>query len=89
MSVKEYRGLPTSCDETTLGPLDTPHTHEITPHTHGITAVPHGITCHMKPFAWVRFGSDGRIEGPILDADERMCDTRRSFWTPLHLPLNR
>jgi hypothetical protein len=80
MSVKEYWGLPMSCDETTLDPRDKPHTH-------GITAVPHGITCHMKPFAWVRFGSDGRIEGPILDTDERICDIRRKEWTPLHLPV--
>lgn len=37
-----------------------------------------------KPVAWVRYRSDGGIEGPILDSDSRMCDTRRSFWTPLH-----
>jgi len=49
----------------------------------------HGVTCQLKPFAWVRFGSDGRIDGPILDTDERMSDTRRSEWTPLHLPMIR
>lgn len=36
--------------------------------------------------AWVRFRSDGGIEGPIMDADSRMSDTRRQSgaWTPLY-----
>jgi hypothetical protein len=34
--------------------------------------------------AWVRYRSDGGFEGPIMDTDARMCDTRRSFWTPLY-----
>ncbi|MBU9532830.1 hypothetical protein KTE49_20560 [Burkholderia multivorans] len=40
-----------------------------------------------KPTAWVRFRSDGGFEGPIMDTDERMCDTRRKSgaWTPLFL----
>jgi len=33
--------------------------------------------------AWVRECSDGTLEGPILDNDSRMCDTRRKFWTRL------
>lgn len=35
--------------------------------------------------AWVRFCSDGGIEGPILDNDRRMDDARRKSgtWTPL------
>ncbi|WP_176047870.1 hypothetical protein [Burkholderia sp. BCC1644] len=39
-----------------------------------------------KPTAWVRFRSDGGFEGPIMDSDERMCDTRRKSgaWTPLY-----
>lgn len=37
-----------------------------------------------KPVAWVRYRSDGGFEGPIMDTDTRMCDTRRSFWTPLY-----
>jgi hypothetical protein len=36
-----------------------------------------------EPVAWVRYRSDGGFEGPIMDSDARMCDTRRSFWTPL------
>jgi hypothetical protein len=36
------------------------------------------------PVAWVRYRSDGGFEGPIMDTDSRMCDTRRSFWTPLY-----
>ncbi|SDV49249.1 hypothetical protein SAMN05216551_107184 [Chitinasiproducens palmae] len=35
------------------------------------------------PVAWVRYRSDGGFEGPIMDTDARMCDTRRGFWTPL------
>lgn len=38
----------------------------------------------QKPTAWVRFRSDGGFEGPIMDTDARMCETRRSFWTPLY-----
>ncbi|PVX86430.1 hypothetical protein [Paraburkholderia unamae] len=38
----------------------------------------------QAPIAWVRFRSDGGFEGPIMDSDSRMCDTRRSFWTPLY-----
>jgi hypothetical protein len=37
----------------------------------------------QEPVAWVRYRSDGGFEGPIMDSDSRMCDTRRSFWTPL------
>jgi hypothetical protein len=37
-----------------------------------------------EPLAWVRYRSDGGFEGPIMDTDERMCDARRSFWTPLY-----
>ncbi|HEP6431533.1 TPA: Lar family restriction alleviation protein [Burkholderia cenocepacia] len=39
------------------------------------------------PIAWVRFRSDGGFEGPIMDSDERMCDTRRKSgaWSPLFL----
>ncbi|WP_205191323.1 hypothetical protein [Burkholderia sp. LMG 13014] len=39
-----------------------------------------------KPIAWVRYRSDGGFEGPIMDTDERMCDTRRESgaWTPLY-----
>ncbi|MBA1366947.1 hypothetical protein [Burkholderia gladioli] len=39
------------------------------------------------PTAWVRFRSDGGFEGPIMDSDERMCDTRRTCgaWMPLYL----
>lgn len=37
-----------------------------------------------KPFAWFRRRSDGYLEGPIFDGDERICDTRRAFWTPLY-----
>lgn len=39
------------------------------------------------PTAWVRFRSDGGFEGPIMDSDERMCDTRRKSgaWSPLFL----
>jgi hypothetical protein len=37
-----------------------------------------------EPVAWVRYRSDGGFEGPIMDTDARMCDTRRSFWTPLY-----
>lgn len=39
------------------------------------------------PAAWVRFRSDGGFEGPIMDSDERMCDTRRKSgaWPPLYL----
>ncbi|MBN3851953.1 hypothetical protein G3N59_01045 [Paraburkholderia sp. Ac-20340] len=36
------------------------------------------------PVAWVRYRSDGGFEGPIMDTDSRMCDTRRNFWTPLY-----
>ena len=36
------------------------------------------------PVAWVRYRSGGGFEGPIMDTDLRMCDTRRSFWTPLY-----
>ncbi len=37
------------------------------------------------PVAWVRFRSDGGIEGPILDTDPRMDDVRRKSgaWTAL------
>lgn len=37
------------------------------------------------PIAWVRFCSDGRYEGPIMDCDKRMDGSRRSsgVWTPL------
>ena len=38
----------------------------------------------QKPVAWIRECSDGGIEGPIMDDDRRMDDTRRSFWTPLY-----
>jgi len=41
-------------------------------------------TEEAKPVAWVRYRSDGGFEGPIMDSDSRMCDTRRSFWTPLY-----
>ncbi|WP_232341272.1 dATP/dGTP pyrophosphohydrolase domain-containing protein [Burkholderia pseudomallei] len=39
------------------------------------------------PAAWVRFRSDGGFEGPIMDSDVRMCDTRRKSgaWSPLYL----
>ncbi|SDV47943.1 hypothetical protein [Chitinasiproducens palmae] len=37
----------------------------------------------QEPAAWVRYRSDGGFEGPIMDTDARMCDTRRGFWTPL------
>jgi len=37
----------------------------------------------QEAVAWVRYRSDGGFEGPIMDTDARMCDTRRSFWTPL------
>lgn len=39
-----------------------------------------------KPTAWVRFRSDGGFEGPIMDTDARICDTRRTSgaWTPLY-----
>ncbi|AOJ81174.1 hypothetical protein WS86_11510 [Burkholderia savannae] len=39
------------------------------------------------PTAWIRFRSDGGFEGPIMDSDERMCDTRRKSgaWSPLFL----
>lgn len=39
-----------------------------------------------EPVAWVRYRSDGGFEGPIMDTDERMCDTRRTSgaWTPLY-----
>jgi len=44
----------------------------------------------QEPVAWVRYRSDGGFEGPIMDTDARMCDTRRSFWTPLYAaPLPR
>jgi hypothetical protein len=34
--------------------------------------------------AWVRFRSDGEgYEGPLMDSDSRMDDTRRAFWTRL------
>ncbi|NSX05068.1 hypothetical protein [Cupriavidus gilardii] len=38
-----------------------------------------------EPVAWVRFRSDGGIEGPILDTDPRMDDVRRKSgaWTAL------
>ncbi|WP_321953156.1 hypothetical protein [Paraburkholderia bannensis] len=42
------------------------------------------VKADQKPTAWVRFRSDGGFEGPIMDTDARMCDTRRSFWTPLY-----
>ena len=38
----------------------------------------------QKPVAWIRECSNGGIEGPIMDDDRRMDDTRRSFWTPLY-----
>lgn len=40
-----------------------------------------------KPFAWVRFRSDGGVEGPILDSSKDMCDVRRKSgaWTPLFI----
>ncbi|WP_186087818.1 Lar family restriction alleviation protein [Burkholderia gladioli] len=40
-----------------------------------------------RPTAWVRFRSDGGFEGPIMDSDARMCDTRRTCgaWMPLYL----
>jgi hypothetical protein len=43
-----------------------------------------------KPVAWVRYRSDGGFEGPIMDTDERMCDTRRKSgaWTPLYAAPN-
>lgn len=39
-----------------------------------------------SPVAWVRFCSDGGIEGPILDSDSRMDGVRRTSgaWTPLY-----
>lgn len=39
-----------------------------------------------NPVAWVRFCSDGGIEGPILDSDSRMDGVRRTSgaWTPLY-----
>ncbi|MGM3410602.1 hypothetical protein [Ralstonia holmesii] len=38
-----------------------------------------------KPVAWVRFTSDGGVEGPIMDGDRRIDDVRRKSgaWTPL------
>jgi len=40
-----------------------------------------------QPTAWVRFCSDGNIEGPILDCDRRMDGRRESgAWTPLFAP---
>ncbi|CAG9205411.1 hypothetical protein BGLA2_1720044 [Burkholderia gladioli] len=40
-----------------------------------------------RPTAWVRFRSDGGFEGPIMDSDARMCDTRRTSgaWAPLYM----
>lgn len=39
----------------------------------------------QRPVAWVRYRSDGGFEGPIMDSDDRMCDTRRKSgaWTAL------
>jgi hypothetical protein len=44
------------------------------------------VLAERKPTAWVRYRSDGGFEGPIMDTDERMCDTRRKSgaWTPLY-----
>ena len=38
------------------------------------------------PVAWIRFCSDGGIEGPLLDSSKNMCDVRRKSgaWTPLY-----
>ncbi|WP_374347711.1 hypothetical protein [Chitinimonas sp.] len=43
-------------------------------------------TNNTRPIAWVRFCTDGGIEGPLLDSDSRMCDVRRNSgaWTPLY-----
>lgn len=35
----------------------------------------------QKPVAWIRYQSDGGIQGPLLDA--QIEDVRRAFWTPL------
>lgn len=35
----------------------------------------------QKPVAWVRYTSDGSIQGPLLDS--KIDVVRREFWTPL------
>jgi len=35
----------------------------------------------QRPVAWVRYQSDGGIQGPLLDA--QVDGARREFWTPL------
>ncbi|MBY4947046.1 hypothetical protein K6V92_10490 [Cupriavidus respiraculi] len=49
-----------------------------------LLAAPAAATAQDKPVAWVRYRSDGGFEGPIMDSDPRICDTRRSFWSPLY-----
>ena len=43
-----------------------------------------------EPIAWVRFCSDGGIEGPLLNNDRRMDEVRKrsGAWTPLGLMTN-
>lgn len=52
---------------------------------YSLAAVLAGAAPSGEPVAWVRFCSDGGIEGPILDADRRMDDVRRKSgaWTAL------
>jgi len=38
----------------------------------------------LEPVAWVRFRSDGGIEGPILDSRMEEVRKRSGVWTPLY-----
>jgi hypothetical protein len=45
------------------------------------------FNAELKPVAWVRFRSDGGVEGPLMDDSRDMSDVRRTCgaWNPLFL----